>query len=58
MRILEGKQSEPNPKEWWLNYYKLARKKKLLTAEQRNNPTAPMKRGELALLLYKAWNLQ
>ena len=27
MRILEGKQSEPNPKEWWLNYYKLARKK-------------------------------
>ena len=58
MRILEGKQSEPNPKEWWLNYYKLARKKKLLTTEQRNNPTAPMKRGELALLLYKAWNLQ
>lgn len=58
MRILEGKQSEPNPKEWWLNYYKLARKKKLLTTEQRNNPTAPMKRGELALLLHKAWNLQ
>ena len=58
MRILEGKQSEPNPKEWRLNYYKLARKKKLLTAEQRNNPTAPMKRGELALLLHKAWNLQ
>ena len=58
IRILEGKQSEPNPKEWWLNYYKLARKKKLLTTEQRNNPTAPMKRGELALLLYKARNLQ
>ena len=54
IRILEGKQAEPNPKEWWLNYYKLARKKKLLTTEQRNNPTAPMKRGELALLLYKA----
>ena len=58
MRILEGKQSEPNPKEWWLNYYKLARKKKLLTTEQRNNPTTPMKRGELALLLYKTWKLQ